>query len=180
MASLKEQAIRLLREKWANPTILAQELYAILSQDFPLDSTQGATLDGGNAAAPLPATVRGFGDDGVFLLIKRPKGDVELTPDDVARMKDAGPQAATLTLASGTVVAALGGGRYAVADEGNLSHTATCLPSLPDGEEVPQGAAVALLIQVQQAQDSQGGTGGGGGQDQAAQTQAYILVPTWL
>lgn len=63
MGLFREQASRLLREKWANPSLLAEELYAMFTSDEPvtIDSPLTVTAPEGSQSPPL--TLRNFGDD---------------------------------------------------------------------------------------------------------------------
>lgn len=52
MAFLRDQAIRLLREKWNSPQLLAEELFAIFASDVPFTIDGPVTI---NNPGPLPA-----------------------------------------------------------------------------------------------------------------------------
>jgi hypothetical protein len=58
------QAVRMLRETWSNATMLAEELYAIFSDDIPLNNNAPLTLSNPNgSAAPLTIQEPGLGNE---------------------------------------------------------------------------------------------------------------------
>lgn len=73
IAPFADEALRLLREKWANPTMLAEEVFAILQQKIPKDS--GAlTINIGQGS--LPGVTIAQAGSGPFLQFKNEFGQV--------------------------------------------------------------------------------------------------------
>lgn len=77
MGWYSQQAMRLLRQKWKNPTQLAEELYAILSsEDLPMETTGPVTIDKGATDEP-GLTMRGFSSGDFVIKIEKNKDDPE-------------------------------------------------------------------------------------------------------
>jgi len=71
MGLLKDEAIRLLREKWPNASMLAEELFAILNSDLPTGIDGPLTID--NQSPDQPALIiRQFGDSPIDIVVQRP------------------------------------------------------------------------------------------------------------
>lgn len=158
----KEQAIRLLREKWGSVSMLAEELYAILSTESELIHEGGITLQADETDEPA-AKVRGFSDDAIILRITRRNGDFfDFTLDDVIDALDSEP-ASNVTVVSGTIVEKIDNNHYEVSVGALVSYEALLIPELPEDEEIDAGTEVALTLITSEGV-----------------TTATFTVPVWL
>lgn len=71
MGFFRDQASRLLREKWANPSMLAEELYAMFTGDEPINIDSPVTITAGPNSTVPPLTVRNYGDDPAMIQLQR-------------------------------------------------------------------------------------------------------------
>jgi hypothetical protein len=69
MGIFGDQALRLLREDWANPKMLADELFAIFTSTDPMTLTGPVTID--NTTNQPGLTVRNFGDGNTSMQIQK-------------------------------------------------------------------------------------------------------------
>jgi hypothetical protein len=154
MPSFREQAIRLLRDDWPSTKMLAEEVYAILSQELEYETSGGLTLDGQGSGGGRPLTFRDFSDGDTIIRIRRPDGTFDdITPLDLLGEGGDGeedeeelPQS-TLSVAEGVVVSRASSTHYLVtdADTGD-EYEARCIPATPSGDDLPAGARVPLLL----------------------------------
>lgn len=164
----KEQAIRLLREKWGSPRLLAEELYAIFMQEAEQTFNQPVAIEPNNTGEPA-AKVRKFADDDIVLRITRRNGEnINVTLDDLIDALedggDGGGDGPSFAIYEGEIVSQVDATSYIVMDTASeTEYTATVIPTLATGEELDEGTIVPLYVS----------TSG------EAQT-AYIVVPTWL
>ncbi len=72
IAPFADEAMRLLRETWANPTMLAEEVFAILQQKIPLRTTSLNLVvgDDGHGGSTRPAISLQQNGDGPFIIFK--------------------------------------------------------------------------------------------------------------
>lgn len=70
MGLFRDQASRLLRERWPDANLLAEELYAMFTSDVPVSIDSPVIITSTNGAPPL--TLRNFGTgDGAIQIIKQ-------------------------------------------------------------------------------------------------------------
>lgn len=148
------QALRLLRERWRDPTDLAEELYAILSSvNLPLSHGGPITIDAGAGGQPA-ITLRGFDDNGVAIRIERSNGvflDIGPSYLDLGggevrngttpggqQQQDPGGNVFTGEVISGS------GANYTVQLRSGEQVPATQL-QIASGEVIPAGTAVILV-----------------------------------
>lgn len=62
MGFMRDQASRLIREKWANPNLLAEELYAMFTSDDPVNIDSPVTITSPTTSNDAPLTLRNFGN----------------------------------------------------------------------------------------------------------------------
>lgn len=103
MGLFKKQSIRLMREDWGSPKELAEEVYAILNSDEPIEIDSPVTIT--NTTNSPPLTLRQFGgtDNGIRIE-KYPEPPGEF--DDVPPLEfpdDVGLEILTLIGTDGTI-----------------------------------------------------------------------------
>lgn len=158
MSTLKERAIRLLRERWPDANSLSEEIYAILAQEQEVETSEGITVV--NEGDQSRLTFRGFGDDEVIFEIVRPDGTVlEITPGDLDFEDEPDPdpdpdepdpdeEATNFRVVAGLVIAKLSETSYTVRDTSatpTVDYTATLLVTLETGEDAT-GCSVPLFL----------------------------------
>lgn len=84
MASLRESAVRLMRTVWRKPQQLAEELFAILSQDLAFDTSRPTTLDQQGTEPVLTIRVpNGVDPSTPVISIQRGDNTVTITPQGI-------------------------------------------------------------------------------------------------
>jgi hypothetical protein len=80
MGILKKQALRLLRETWTGPQELAEEIFAILSSDEPIEIDSPVRITAPQGSNWPPLTVRQFGQNPATIVHQGTRGPVSLDP----------------------------------------------------------------------------------------------------
>lgn len=75
MGFLRDEALRLLREKWQNPTLLAEELYTILNSDLPLNIDGPVTINNPPGSTEPGLTINQEGGGDIAFQINKNNGD---------------------------------------------------------------------------------------------------------
>jgi hypothetical protein len=163
MAFFGTEALRLLRENWASPLLLAQELYSIFTSDSPIPITSPVAVSGtGNPANPAPVQITLGDNQGITLTHGANTTSFSLDGNGNLQQQTgmAGGSGAIKPIAGGLIgtVVSGSGSTYQVAIKGGPTVTVTQL-SIDPSETIPAGTP-AVVVQVGAVY--------------------YMQVPTWL
>jgi hypothetical protein len=184
MGLFRDQAMRLLRERWGSPNELAEEIFAILTSDVPvrIDSPVVITAEGSDRSPPL--TVRNFGQDDAMVRFERRRlPDVAISYDggdgdgeEVTEFYgDGSTESIDPETGEGTPSTQGGGGLAGVVVSG--SGDTYQVDTYPQGLSAPPVRRTVRQLQIAEGEAVPAGTF-------ALVVQAggefYMQVPTWL
>lgn len=105
MGILKRQSIRLRRERWENADLLAEEIYAILNSDEPIEIDSPTTITAPSDSNAPALTVRQFGNSDQILALgsRRPPPEDPGFPEFPPININIGDYAVTVTFTDGNI-----------------------------------------------------------------------------
>jgi len=147
------EAVRLLREQWPNPTMLAQELYAMFEDDVPLEHNAPITLTNPGTEAPLIINVAPGQPAVQFQVDGVPDGSITIGGDGPTFGGRQRTTNNTTVIAGGGGNAFIGvvqsgsGNSYVVVLDTGL--TVNCIQQQIDSNDtIPAGTSVLVIKQI--------------------------------
>jgi len=142
------EVIRLLREKWPNSTLLAEELFAILSPNIPLTHNAPLTINNPTAGPGLIINNAGGGDTTIrFDNNGTPVGSVTISGDGITFGGDSSKtekqKQPDRTAFVGTVTGGTGASYTVTLDTG--ATVGVTVPGILGSEQIPAGANAVVI-----------------------------------